>query len=162
MERFLVALALLPTVRGIGYAPICYEFELTSARVGWNECAADCAAKFGREWAFACIDDQSQNDKAFAAFGAVCPPVGTLLERKKKGFCGAWIAVNDMSLKDDWVCTADGVTQAQTYFSWDTNSNAAGTSDKWGTEPNNGITLDGKQTGAEDCAHMWAVVAARL
>ncbi|CAH0367572.1 unnamed protein product [Pelagomonas calceolata] len=99
-------------------------FTITSSNVHWDECPGECAAIGGT---FACIDDESQNGQALAAFGGSCPDGAD--------DCGAWIAVNDKASEGNWICTADGSTQ--TYQPWSAI----------GSEPNGG--------SGENCANMW-------
>ena len=99
-------------------------FTITSSNVHWDECPGECAAIGGT---FTCIDDESQNIQALAAFRGHCPGGAD--------DCGAWIAVSDEASEGNWVCTADG--SPQTYQPWSAIGN----------EPNGGP--------GENCVNMW-------
>ena len=113
--KLLVALA-LAAAPAVAFAPhtdpdlvTCYEFTLSSTTVTWGECATECEALDGF---FPCIEDETQNDEAYAAFGG--------------SDFGAWIDLHDTTIEGTWVCSSS--LQIPTYFNWDS----------YGSEPNGG------------------------
>ena len=97
-----------PTVAPTKYpTQTCYEFTLSSTTVSWGQCATECEALDGF---FPCIEDETQNAEAYAAFGG--------------SGNAAWIDLHDTTIEGNWVCG----TQTQTYLPWDS----------YGGEPNGG------------------------
>ena len=115
MKLILVVLA-LAAAPAVAFAPhtdpdlvTCYEFTLSSTTVTWGECATECEALDGF---FPCIEDETQNDDAFAAFAG--------------SGNAAWIDLHDTTIEGTWVCSSS--LQIPTYFNWDS----------YGSEPNGG------------------------